>query len=183
MGEPSTSGTSARDLRWALTELCGAEAVEAGLATLPEEDRRIFEAAPARPWVPLRITTRAVDAIAEAAGEEPEGLADRAVRLATERTMTTVWRVLLRFTSNRALLQRTPLIYGRTRNVGRLSVTALEEGSAELVLSEWPRIPPRQARLLAVNMETLLALAGRREVRCHWKRTDDGAIYRVMWRP
>lgn len=181
MTEPCTSGTAIRDLRWALEEVAGKEAVERALSATPEEQRREFLEATPLSWVPLRVSTPIIDRIADEAGLEPERMMDQAVRMATERTMKTIWRVMLRFVSDEALIQRTPVIYKRTRNVGKLEVVSIDTGSAEIRLSEWPNMPSRQARILSVNIETVLTLTGRKNVKCHFKRTDDGALYRLTW--
>lgn len=102
--------------------------------------------------------------------------------LSTERTLSTVWRVLLRFTSDEAILDRTPMMWERTRNVGRLELVSLEPGCSVLEVKGWPGMPQRHARILAINIETVLRCAGREEVRCHWKRTADGAVYQTRWR-
>lgn len=181
--EPSTSGVAARDFAAALRDIVGREAYEAGLARLPEEDRRRFVGANARSWVPLRITTAVTNAVAAEVGEDPEGLVDRAIRRATERTLTTVWRMLFRLTSTAALVKRLPTLWARSRNVGEVEVVEVGDDHGKIVLRGWPgRMPSRQARLFAVNLETALELLGRRDVTCHWKRTDDGAVYRLSWR-
>lgn len=182
MTTPSTSGTAVRDLRWALEEIAGSDTVGRALDDLPGDARRAFVEATPLSWVPLTVTTQVVDRVAEQAGLDPERMVDQAIRMATTRTMKTLWRVLLRFVTDQALIQRTPLLYRRTRNVGKLEVVSIERGSAELRLSEWPQIPARQARILAVNIETVLGLTGRRDVQCHFKRTEDGALYRITWR-
>lgn len=180
--EPSTSGTAVRDLGWALGEIAGRERVQVALARLPREVREAFVHGPAMPWVPLRVTTAVVDAIAAEAGLDAEDLVDRAIRRSTERTLSTVWRVLLRFTSDKAILDRTPMMWERTRNVGRLEVVSLEPGCSVLKVEGWPGMPQRHARILAINIETVLQCAGRECVRCHWKRTPDGAVYQTTWR-
>ena len=179
---PSASGFAVRDLRWALEALCGAERVREALDALPSEVREPFLAAPAEPWVPLRVTTAVVDEVAARVGENPEALVDRAIARATERSLGTVLRVLLRFTSNRALLERIPSIYRRTRNVGEVRILRIEEGSGEIEIVGWPDMPARHARLVAVNTETLLRCIGREDPRVHYKRTPDGARYQILWR-
>jgi hypothetical protein len=180
-GIPSAAGIAVRDLRWALGEIAGEPALERALVRLPEEVRRPFLDAPAEPWVPLTVTSAVVDSVAAEIDECPEALVDRAIVMATERTLTTVLRVLLRFTTNKALLARIPGLYRRTRNVGELRVVSVDGGAAELVIEGWPDVPARHARLVAVNTETILKLIGRKDPRVHFART--GARYRILWRP
>jgi len=96
--------------------------------------------------------------------------------------MRTLWRVLLRFTSAEALITRTPILYARARNIGRLEARTVAPGLAELTLTEWPGASERSIRTLAVSVETILTIAGRRNVKVGWRLTVDGAAYRVSWR-
>lgn len=180
--EPSSSGIAVRHYAAAMRELVGDDVWQAALAELPEADRRQIVEATATSWVAMRITSAVTDAVAARIDEDPEELIDRVIRRSTAMSLTTVWRVLLRFTSTTALVARVPTLWARSRNVGVVEVLEAGRGFGKLVVKDWPgRMPQRQARLFAINLETALELTGRRDVRCHWKRTDDGAIYRLSW--
>jgi hypothetical protein len=179
---PSTAGQSILDLRRSLEEMVGADVVARALAGLPPEvGRQVIEARPLG-WVPVSVVGRAVDAIAREAGREPEAMLDEAVRRATERTFKTVWRIFLRLSSDAQLIARTPVLYAKSRNVGRLEARWVAPGEGELILHDWPGVSPRHRRTLAVSVQTVMELCGRRHVAITFHPTPDGARYRVTWK-
>src|SRR5690349_6098617 len=159
---PSASGISIIDLRAALEEIVGKDAVGSALAGLPSEMRREFVEITAITWVPLTTVTRVVDAIAAAAKVNPERLIDDAVRRAVERTFKTVWRVMLRFTTDAALIARTPVVYSLSRNIGKLTAEVVAPGKSKVTLSDWPGVSPRHVRTLGISIVTVVTLAGRK---------------------
>jgi hypothetical protein len=179
---PSASGISVLDLRAALEEICGAEVVKAALSSLPAETRSEFVEITAISWVPLTTITRVVDAVAAAAHKNPERLIDEAVRRAVERTFKTVWRVMLRFTTDAALIARTPVVYSLSRNIGRLTARMVAPGKAEVTLNDWPGVSPRHVRTLGISIVTVVTLAGRKEVSVTSTPTSDGAVFHLSWR-
>jgi hypothetical protein len=179
---PSNSGTSVLDLLKAYQEIVGHEVVAAAKRKLPAADRAVIEATVAVSWVPVAILGRFIDQIAAEANLEAESLLDQAVRLATKTTFKTVWRLMLRLTSDEAILARTPLFWSKSRNVGRLSARIVASGRAEVSLTGWPGVSKRQLRTLAVSMTTLVELCGRRNVRTTYEPTHDGAVYHMAWR-
>ena len=179
---PSASGISVLDLRASLEEIVGKDVVARALSSLPAETRSEFVEITALSWVPLTTVTRVIDAVAAAARRSPEPLVDEAVRRAVERTMKTVWRVMLRFTSDAALIARTPVIYSMSRNVGRLTARMVEPGKAEVTLSEWAGVSPRHVRTLGISIVTVVTLAGRKEASVTSTPTPDGAVFHLTWR-
>jgi hypothetical protein len=89
--------------------------------------------------------------------------------------------MLLRLSSDEALIKRTPMIYSRSRNVGELSARIVEPGRAELKLTEWPEITDRQMRSVGVGIESVIALTGRRSVQMRCTRTASGAVFDLRW--
>jgi hypothetical protein len=179
---PSVAGTTVLELKRSLEELCGVNAVAAALQKVPLQVREEFEPITLLAWVPVLTVSAVVDQIALEVNRDPEQLMDDAVRRATERTMRTMWRLALRLTSAEALITRTPILYARARNIGRLEARTVSPGVAELTLTGWPGATERSIRTLAVSVETILTLAGRRNVKVGWRLTEDGAAYRVTWR-
>src|SRR6476646_8996301 len=108
---PSASGISVLDLRAALEEIVGKDVVGQALASLPPETRSEFVEITALSWVPLTTISKVVDTVAARAGRNPERLIDDAVQRAVERTFKTVWRLMLRFTTDTALINRAPVVY------------------------------------------------------------------------
>jgi hypothetical protein len=179
---PSASGISVLDLRAALEEIVGADVVANALTSLPAEIRSEFVEITALSWVPMTTITRVVDAVAVAARKNPERLIDEAVRRAVERTFKTVWRVMLRFTTDAALIARTPVVYSLSRNIGRLTSRIVAPGKAEVTLNDWPGVSARQVRTLGISIVTVVTLAGRKEVSVTSTPTADGAVFQLSWR-
>jgi hypothetical protein len=179
---PSASGISVLDLRAALEEIVGKELVDQALASLPAATRSEFVEITALSWVPLVTITRVVDAIAKAAKKNPERLIDEAVRRAVERTFKTVWRVMLRFTTDAALIARTPVVYSLSRNIGRLTAKMVSPGRAEVRLSEWSGVSARHVRTLGISIATVVTLAGRKDVGVTSTPSPDGAVFHLTWK-
>jgi hypothetical protein len=179
---PSASGISIIDLRAALEEIVGKDVVASALAGLPSETRREFVEITAITWVPLTTVTRVVDAIAAAAKVNPERLIDDAVRRAVERTFKTVWRVMLRFTTDAALIARTPVVYSLSRNIGKLTATMVAPGKSKVTLSDWAGVSPRHVRTLGISIVTVVTLAGRKDATIASTPTPDGAVFQLSWR-
>jgi hypothetical protein len=179
---PSASGISIIDLRASLEDIVGKEVVTGALAGLPAETRSAFVEITALSWVPLATVTRVVDAVAAAAKMNPERLIDDAVRRAVERTFKTVWRVMLRFTTDAALIARTPVVYSLSRNVGKLTARMVAPGKAEVTLNDWPGVSARHVRTLGISIVTVVTLAGRKDATVTSTAAPDGAVFRLSWR-
>jgi hypothetical protein len=179
---PSASGISVLDLRVSLEEIVGADVVSAALASLPSQTRSEFVDITALSWVPLTTVSRVVDAVAAAARRNPERLIDDAVRRAVERTFKTVWRVMLRFTTDAALIARTPVVYSLSRNIGRLTARMIAPGKAQVTLNDWPGVSARHVRTLGISIVTVVTLAGRKDVNVTSTPSADGAIFHLTWR-
>lgn len=180
---PSLAGVAVLDTLQAIRELVGEEPYNRALQALPANMRSEFEATTALSWVPNTLVGALIDAIAHAAQREPEAMLDAAVRIAVSRTFTTVWRVLLRVTTDAALIARTPIIYARSRNVGRLTSSVVSPGKGEIILSEWPDVTARHLRTIGVGIVCVVQLAGRTDVHIACTRRADGAQYILSWKP
>jgi hypothetical protein len=179
---PSTSGVAALAMLQALEEVAGNEAFQRALGALSSEIHREIASLQALSWVPLSTLTIITDEVARCAGLEPETMLDTAMRRASEHMFKTVWRMFLRFTTDDALIKRTPVLYSRSRNIGELSARMVAPGHAELVLNKWPNISDRQLRTVGIGMSSVVALAGRRDVRVSSVRSADGGRFDLHWR-
>src|SRR5690349_16806833 len=125
--EPCLSGLTVQNSRQSLEEIAGQEVVERALGELSEADREQYESVGPESWLPVRIADELQRAVAREAGI-PVGEFAAFVRAfshrSVERMVSTVWKVLLRFTSDKALVERTPELFSKTYNVGRLSAVA-----------------------------------------------------------
>lgn len=179
--EQCVAGGTLHGFAEALGELYGRPMVEAGLARLPLEERIQVEQAKAQLWVPIGILGRAVDAWAIASGVSDEELTVRGVRLSTRNTVNHLFRVLLRVTTDEALIARTQALYSRVRNVGTLSAQVRGPQSARLTLTGWRNGTDRQLLSFVVAVETLLELTGRPHARSKVRRTSDGGVMDLSW--
>jgi hypothetical protein len=179
---PSTAGIAVLDLMHALEEIVGSETVAVARANLPAAMRDELATITPLSWLENSIVSAMVDAVAAAAGREPEGLIDQAARRAVERTFKTVWRMFLRIATDEAMIKRTPLIYARSRNCGELTARIVEPGRAELKLAGWPDISDRQARSLGISIEAVVSLTGRRDAHIRFARTAAGVVYDLRWK-
>ncbi|MCU0685839.1 MAG: hypothetical protein MUF34_26960 [Polyangiaceae bacterium] len=180
--EPCVSGTVLLDARWAIEQLYGQDVIARVLGRVPDKTREIFEGATHLSWVPCEQVNQIYDAVAEEVGLSPRELRERVVPLSVERSLTTVWRVYLRLTSDKAFFERAPLLYARSRSVGTMSTRVIGPGSAEMLIRGWPRMPERDAFSLALGAATVLRLAGRRAVRVDHATMPDGARLTARWR-
>jgi hypothetical protein len=180
---PSTAGTSALDLLASYRDIVGVETFDRALASLPDDLRRKVAGMTRLSWVAVADLSVVIDALGRAAGRDPDELLDRAVRQATERSFKKVWRVMLRFTSDEALMARAPSMYALSRNVGKLAARVVRPGLAELALTGWPDVTDRHLRTLGISIATVIEQAGRRDVAIEAHRAPDGAAYALTWAP
>jgi hypothetical protein len=126
--EPCISGTVLLDQRRIIDELLGPETLERALARMPPDMRDEYSALTSLSWCRAVTATALVRALAEESEKDPRKLQAELVRRGIEHTLKTVWRVLMRFTSDEALIRRTALIYGKSLNTGQIRVEAGEKG-------------------------------------------------------
>jgi hypothetical protein len=173
---PSAAGARIVEMRRLVIEEIGLERLNAALAPLPDLLRREYLEATAVSWVACATEYAVHDAIAHAIGEDELQFHDRLLRAAMEKSFKTVWRLLLRFTSDEAL------IYAKTRNVGKLTARSSARNKAEIILSGYPHCGFRDVRAIGVGLEAALRLTGRKDVRLHHTMRPDGALYLAEWR-
>jgi hypothetical protein len=162
-------------------EILGEELVAQAKARLSARARESIEQATVLTWVPLDHVGELVDRIGIEAERDPDALLDEVIPRTVERTVNTVWRVLFRFTSDQALIARTPLLWSKSRNIGQLSARIVEPGVGEVELTGWPDVSDRHLRTLARSLEAVMRVAGRDDVRVSRVRRPMGASFRVTW--
>jgi hypothetical protein len=178
---PCASGMAVKDMRWAMEKILGVDTVQTAIGRVSPAARDEYTNATALSWVTYTTLAEIHDAVATVAGEDAMALADRLARVTVERSFTTVWRIFLRFTSDEAIIVRTPAFYAKSRNVGRMETRILSPGTSESIVSGFPTIPQRDIVILAASIETVLALAGRAGVKTKGERIGDGARFFTRW--
>ena len=153
---PAISGTVATTTRKMLRDLAGDAAYERALARLT--------------WLPVDLANDVVRLVAEESGMLEAKLFEDSTRRTQEALLGTVYRILMRLTTDEALISRTPQFYSRSFNVGKLSSTFPAPGEALVALTEWPTISDQQMRGLGYGIETTLRVAGRKDARAACKR-------------
>lgn len=159
----------------------GRDRVNACIAALPPQARAQLESITAASWIPVRAYETFYEAFAASVGHPVAELHARMSRTSVEQTFKTIWRVLLRFTTDEALVSRTPLLFSRAYDTGKLSSTISTPGIARLVLTGWLDVPEIALRGTRIAVETVLRLSGRRSVAIVSERTPDGATFRATW--
>ncbi|MFW6050470.1 MAG: hypothetical protein ACODAU_04810 [Myxococcota bacterium] len=175
------SGALVVDQREWLKSLLGEEGYRAALDAVPPDVREAYEGALMLSWVPTTVVDEVITAAARRVGKRPLEFHAELTRLNMERTLRGLWRVLLRFTGDVALVQRTPLIYRKTFDTGDLEGTIPEPGHSVVTLRGWPEISDIHLVGLQTGIETVLRVAGRQDVHGTSRRTADGAVIEVRW--
>lgn len=160
----------------------GEDVVARAIASLSEAERVEFESLTPVGWIEVDFATAVYVAAAREAGRDVDAVHRDAVRAGVERTFRSVWRLILRMTTDHALVARTPLIYSKTHDLGKLTSRIAAPGRAELTLEGWPGADDFPLRGIAVGIETTLIVAGRKSVKVNFERRVDGAFFVASWR-
>lgn len=162
--------------------MVGDDAVDQAFASLSRAQQDVLESAVPAAWIPVSVVDVFYEAIARCAGRHLESFFPEVVRLGITQALRSVWMVLMRLTTDRALLSRSPIIYGRGHSVGKIEPTILGPGKATVVLSGWPGVPELRRLGVAAGVQAVMDVAGRKNVTVRYDATDDGAIYHVRWK-
>ena len=133
-------------------------------------------------WIPVSTIEAFFDALGRVVGRTAEDLHFELGPLAIEHMVRSVWRILLRLTSDESLVARVPVFYPKSWNRGRLVARMVAPGQAEARLDGWPNVPEYTVRGLRISLETTLRLAGRKDIMSSIERHPDGAMIYVRWR-
>jgi hypothetical protein len=180
--QPSSSGVSVLDSHRALVEIVGVETIERALGRVSAPIAAAYRELLAVSWIPIADVEVVYRAIAEEAGMPVEELQVATVRRGIEHTVRGAWKMLLRITTDEALIKRTPLIYSRAFNVGTLEAKVMEKGYALLALEGFPTISDFSLLGLSAGIEGVLRSAGRKETTVTFDRTANGARLEARWR-
>jgi hypothetical protein len=180
--KPRANGTLLVEQIKVLRELHGDRIVDQAIDKLPPEIRREFDMILTTTWVPMEVSDTFHRYVASELGRDPLDVRRELVRTALPRTFKTIWRVLLKFTSDEALVARTPLIYSKTFDRGQFVSRIDRPGIANMRLSGWDE--PSDLELVGIGtaVEVVLRLAGRRQPEVKWERVPGGATFIATWR-
>jgi hypothetical protein len=180
--EPTITGTLVSTHIELLRGRFGAAEVAGCIDGLPEGFRREMQGVIAGAWVPVRAYDAFYRAFAQRVGVDVAELHTDISRQSVERTFRTIWRLLLRFTADQALISRTPVLYSRAYSRGTLKAAFPAPGTAEIELEGWPDAPDIVLRGTRIAVETVLRLSGRNAVKIAVERAPDGAKMHATWK-
>lgn len=179
--EPSISGVMVGQHLEVLSERYGAAVVREVRTSLPEDQSRELESVIAVDWVRIGTFEAFYAAMARRTGRSVPDLHTQTGRVCVERAFRSVWRLLLRFTTDEALVSRTPLLHAKAFNTGSLSSRLVSKGRAEIELTGWPGTPEFVRRGLKIGIGTVLELSGRKGAVVADEARRDGIMYKVTW--
>ena len=179
--EPRLRGVILLDQVAYIRKTHGSAVVDAALQTLTPRDRQTIEEALPISWLRVPTVTAFKTAIAGKLGEDPIQFNRRVVRASIGETITSFWRMLLKQLWDSAVVKRTPIIYSKAFDRGKLELKTLEEGRAEFVLTGWPDMPEFDCAGLASGAEALLEYAGRGKTTVRWRREPPVVIFEAKW--
>jgi hypothetical protein len=169
--------------RRVMEKLVGEHVVKRALAKLPDEVRREYEALTPLTWFPALWFNDIVAAVAAEMKMDVLAFHSSVIHKSAEQTLLKVWGMFMRFTSDDALVSRTPILYSRSYNQGELTARRLGAGRIEVTLRGWPSVPDIQIQAIKVTIATVLRLAGRKNPEVVSERRLTGAVFHVEWQP
>ena len=179
--EPTISGALITQHRAILVEIVGEPVLARALASLSPADRETLVSATSVSFIPIRVADALYRAIGRESGRDYVAIHEQVSRMAVDRALKTIWRLLLRFTSDEALVARTPVIFTKAFPQGVLVSRVTSRGQAEIRVTEWPNMPEYAIRGTRVAIESVLRLAGRTSVKLIVEPTHDGCLYHATW--
>lgn len=177
---PRVSATLLLDQRRVSEELVGNEVVERALGAIPEPHRGELLSLAAGGWCSVAAGQAFHRAMAEALGRPLADWQKIVVQRGIERTFSTVWRIFLRLTSTDAIVKRTAMVFAKTYDTGSLTARELGVGHLELALTGWADVPEYELRGIALGVEAVLKLAGRKNAAVLFTRQPGGARFDVL---
>ena len=178
---PTISGSLVTQHKKILTALVGDGSLARALASLGPLDRQAIDEASPLNYVPISSAEALFAAVARDVGGDGPSLHEQVSRTSLEQNLKTIWRLLLRFTSDEALIARTPVMFGKAFPQGQMRPRIIEPGRAEIRIEQWPDMPDYAIRGTRVAVETVLRLAGRSNVKITTSRVADGVVYGATW--
>ncbi len=178
---PQLSGAIFLDQIKVLTEHYGQPAIDQALAALEPQEREEIRGLLAMSWCDSTLAMRFKNELARAVGMNELELQRFVTRAGIERTLRGVWRFLVSQLWDDALVKRVPSIYSRAFDRGSMRAEGLRPGGSSFVLKGWPTIPDYDAHGLAFGMESILTVAGRKNVRVSWRREGAEVVFTASW--
>lgn len=161
-----------------MESIAGRAVVADAIAALPAALRQSYDEATLLSWVPQVAVREVTRNVARALAMSPVELAERVVSDSVSDLCAGPWNILLRLTSDEALVSRAAAIFQRAFDKGSVETRLVAEGEVELTLRGWPAADDMDIASLAAGIRATLTAVGRAS-RVERSRTGDGALYRV----
>jgi hypothetical protein len=178
---PGLTGTIVRQHIAKLIRTLGRGTVEEAIDHLRPDDAETIRQVSHLGWVAVEAFEELYEVLALRSNRDVAALHWEIGRQCTLETFRTLWRMLLRVTSDEALVARTPVIYSKSYNKGKLEAVITGPGEARLLLTDWPGTPLFVRRGLCIGITAVLEIAGRQGVRVNEEATATGAAFHVKW--
>jgi hypothetical protein len=161
-----------------MESFAGRAVVARAVASLPNALRASYEDATLLSRVPQEAVREVTRRVADELAMDPVSLAERVVSDSVSGLCAGPWNILLRLTSDEALVSRAATIFQRAFDAGMIETRLVSEGDVELTLRGWPGADEMDLASLSAGIRATLASVGRAG-RVERSRTSDGALYRV----
>lgn len=132
-------------------------------------------------WLSTEAAQAFKDAIAEQVGVGSLMFNRMVVRHGIAKTINSLWRVLLRQLWDGAIIKRTPILYAKTFDRGKMSLQISGDHTATFELDGWPQIPEYDCVGLAEGIEALLEFSGRKGATVQWRRSGALMLFDASW--
>lgn len=161
----------------------GQPLVDDALTRLTAAEREQLRTMLSVSWVSTELAEAVINHVADRIGRNRDELFKDVVTTTVERQFKTVWRAILHFTTDSALVSRTPMIYSKTYNAGSMTSDISTPGTARVRVTGWPNNNGRQMLGLSYGIGTVLRVAGRKQVDVTHSVRPGGADFVATWKP
>ncbi len=175
------SGAMVHSHIMALQRRLTAAGYERRFQELSKEDQEHLRLVTALSWVRIDALERLYTLLAVDARLTVAQLHTEIASEVVGRTVTSIWKAILRVANDDMLMSRAPAIFKRAYQQGAVTINRSSPGMAELKVAAWPDISEFALRGMRVGIESTLRAAGRKNPRGAATRTRDGALIRFDW--
>jgi hypothetical protein len=165
----------------AIERLVGREVLAQVVARLPRDRQQEFEELSMFAWCRCSTLNMVLEGVAEESGRDLTVFVHDVVRHSFGVVLRGVWRLLARFTSDSAIVERASMLYGRTLDRGKARAFFVAHDHMALEITERPDLSRIDVISIEAAIEAVFDVAGRR-VRVTQRRLRDGVRYDVRRR-